>query len=49
LFRTLLHSAQARIFILWGGETAPQNKNTRLRSAIGAEGSAKFARRVDYL
>ena len=42
LFRAL-RSAQRFIFDLWGGETAPQIKNKSLRSAGGAEESAKFA------
>jgi hypothetical protein len=38
---------QRVIFVLWGGETAPQNKNNSLQSAAGTEESAKFARGVN--
>jgi hypothetical protein len=43
LFREPLHGPQESGFVLWGGETALQNKTRLLRSATGAEKSEKPA------
>ena len=47
LFHAPLRGAsQGVYFVLWRGETAPQHKINPLRSAVGAEESATFARSV---